>query len=88
MQGDFDLKRDHGPLIAKCLSLLSPGGVLYFSANVKGFTLDRETPEWRQFHREREINRESKPSIANITEQLRDEDFKGRRIPETWQITL
>ncbi|MDR2702129.1 MAG: class I SAM-dependent methyltransferase [Spirochaetaceae bacterium] len=80
MRDDFDLKRDHGALIAKCLPLLNPGGVLYFSANVKGFTLDTETPERGHFRRK------LSPAITNITEQLRDEDFKGRRIPETWRI--
>jgi 23S rRNA G2069 N7-methylase RlmK/C1962 C5-methylase RlmI len=82
MRGDFDLKRDHGALIAKCLSLLNPGGVLYFSANVKGFTLDTEALGGGRF------SRKLNPAIANITEQLRDEDFKGRRIPETWRIGL
>jgi len=83
MRGDFDLKQDHGTLIAQCLSLLSPAGVLYFSANVKGFTLDTEALRGRGQSR-RKLN----PVTTNITEQLRDEDFKGRRIPETWKIGL
>jgi len=79
MIGHFDLKRDHAALIASCLSLLSPGGVLYLSANVKGFTLDTEglrTGVRRSIQ------------IDDITEQLRDEDFRGRRIPGTWRIEL
>jgi len=79
MIGHFDLKRDHSALISNCLSLLNPGGVLYLSANVKGFTLNTE--ELRAAVR-RDIE------IDNITEQLRDEDFRGRRIPGTWRIKL
>jgi len=77
MISDFDLKRDHSALIASCLSLLSPGGVLYLSANVKGFSLDTEGLR-AGVRRDIQIN--------DITEQLRDEDFKGRRIPATWRI--
>jgi len=79
MTSDFDLKRDHSALIARCLSLLKPGGVLYLSANVKGFTLNTE--ELRAVVR-RDIE------VNDITEQLRDEDFRGRRIPGTWRICV
>jgi 23S rRNA G2069 N7-methylase RlmK/C1962 C5-methylase RlmI len=74
MRDDFDLKRDHPALIEKCLRLLAPGGVLYLSANVKGFKL----------------NAESLPAditAEDITEQLRDEDFREKRIPAAWRIT-
>ncbi|MDR2305181.1 MAG: class I SAM-dependent methyltransferase [Treponema sp.] len=65
MRGTIDLRRDHGELIKSCLSLLSPGGVLYFSANTKGFKLNAETAGTGE----------------DITEKMRDEDFKGKRIP-------
>jgi 23S rRNA G2069 N7-methylase RlmK/C1962 C5-methylase RlmI len=69
MRGSFDLKRDCPALIAACLRLLAPGGVLYLSANVKGFRL-------------------ALPGIQaeEITGQLRDEDFRKKRIPSTWRI--
>jgi len=77
MSGHFDLKRDHAALIAICLSLLNPGGVLYLSANVKGFTINTEELRAAVRH---DIQ------IDDITEQLRDEDFRGRRIPGTWRV--
>jgi 23S rRNA G2069 N7-methylase RlmK/C1962 C5-methylase RlmI len=89
MNEDFDLKRDHAALINKALRLLSrnatpggatsgnlaTGGVLYFSANVKGFKLD-----------EKSIAAPGKVMIEDITEKMRDEDYKDKRIPSTWRI--
>ncbi|MDR0600670.1 MAG: class I SAM-dependent methyltransferase [Treponema sp.] len=70
---DFDLKRDHPALIEKCLRLLAPRGVLYLSANVKGFKLTAEPPR-------------ADITAEDITEQLRDEDFRGKRVPAAWRI--
>ena len=76
MRDHFDLKRDHPALIGRCLSLLEPGGVLYLSANVKGFRLDGEG-----------IRTEAADiTMTDITEKLRDEDFRDRRIPSAWEI--
>lgn len=80
MKGSFDLKRDHGGLLDSCLRLLAPGGTLYFSANVKGFKLDRAGFSAGQ-RGGLEILK-----IEDITEKLRDEDFKGKRIPAAWRF--
>lgn len=40
MQGVLDIQRDHRTLIAKCRRLLARGGELYFSTNLRSFTLD------------------------------------------------
>lgn len=40
MMGVLDVQRDHAYLIESCLSLLAPGGVLYFSNNLRSFELD------------------------------------------------
>jgi 23S rRNA (cytosine1962-C5)-methyltransferase len=42
MQGWFDVGQRHPELINACLRLLSPGGVLYFSTNYRGFELREE----------------------------------------------
>ncbi|MDR2471218.1 MAG: class I SAM-dependent methyltransferase [Treponema sp.] len=73
MAGHFDLKRDHAALIRRCLLLLEKGGTLYLSANVKGFRLDKEGIG---------------STMTDITETLRDEDMKGRRIPAAWKINV
>lgn len=36
----FDVKRDYKTLIELCLKVSAPGGVLYFSTNAKGFSID------------------------------------------------
>jgi 23S rRNA G2069 N7-methylase RlmK/C1962 C5-methylase RlmI len=75
MTADFDLKRDHPALVSRYLKLLRPGGTLYLSANVKGFKMNKEA-----------FN--AGPIIEDITEKLRDEDFKGKRIPATYRIRV
>jgi 23S rRNA G2069 N7-methylase RlmK/C1962 C5-methylase RlmI len=78
MAGDFDLKRDHVKLLAWCLHLLTPNGALYFSANVRGFKLDKEAITTEKFRRPGELR------IEDLTENLRDEDFRDRKIPECY----
>ena len=38
-EGTFDVQRDHEPLIDDALSLLRPGGILWFSTNARRFKL-------------------------------------------------
>jgi 23S rRNA G2069 N7-methylase RlmK/C1962 C5-methylase RlmI len=72
MTGTLDLKRDHRSLIKTCLSLLSPGGALLFSANTRNFKLDpADFPE---------------AVVEDIREQIRDEDFRGKRLPGVYRI--
>ncbi|MDZ4655368.1 MAG: bifunctional 23S rRNA (guanine(2069)-N(7))-methyltransferase RlmK/23S rRNA (guanine(2445)-N(2))-methyltransferase RlmL, partial [Coriobacteriia bacterium] len=40
MSDAFDVQRDHVHLITRAAELLAPGGTLYFSANLRSFTLD------------------------------------------------
>ena len=42
MERDFDIQRDHKSLLTTALSLLAPGGEVYFSTNLRTFTLDAE----------------------------------------------
>jgi 23S rRNA G2069 N7-methylase RlmK/C1962 C5-methylase RlmI len=66
MEGTLDIRRDQGALLDRCLALLKPGGTLVFSVNKRGFKLEGEFDG---------------PAPLDIGEQLRDEDFRGRRIP-------
>jgi 23S rRNA G2069 N7-methylase RlmK/C1962 C5-methylase RlmI len=77
MAADFDLKRDHPTLISRYLKLLKPGGTLYLSANVRGFEINKGTFKTGPL-----------PNIENISEKLRDEDFRGKRIPLTYRIRV
>jgi 23S rRNA (guanine2445-N2)-methyltransferase / 23S rRNA (guanine2069-N7)-methyltransferase len=40
MEGLLDVQKDHVTLIRQCIDLLTPGGTLYFSNNLRGFKLD------------------------------------------------
>jgi 23S rRNA (guanine2445-N2)-methyltransferase / 23S rRNA (guanine2069-N7)-methyltransferase len=40
MLGDFDVQRDHAALLQLCTERLRPGGILYFSNNLKSFRMD------------------------------------------------
>jgi 23S rRNA (guanine2445-N2)-methyltransferase / 23S rRNA (guanine2069-N7)-methyltransferase len=43
MQEEFDVQRDHVPLIRQAMSRLDAGGLLLFSTNFRKFRLDIET---------------------------------------------
>jgi 23S rRNA G2069 N7-methylase RlmK/C1962 C5-methylase RlmI len=83
MTADFDLKRDHPALISRCLRLLEPGGTLYLSANVKGFKLDEDALDQSRAQPGSRFL-----SVEDITEKMRDEDFKGKRIPATYRFRI
>jgi 23S rRNA G2069 N7-methylase RlmK/C1962 C5-methylase RlmI len=74
MTATLDIRRDHRELIARTLDLLNPGGKLWFSANARRFRL--ETGDFPE------------TAVRDITEQLRDEDFKGKKIPVCYEFTL
>lgn len=40
MAGVLDIQRDHVQLVNRCMDILKPGGVLYFSNNLRKFKLD------------------------------------------------
>jgi 23S rRNA G2069 N7-methylase RlmK/C1962 C5-methylase RlmI len=67
MDRPLDIRRDHRELIEGCLALLSPGGRLWLSVNARGFKLAQgDFPGFE---------------LIDMTEKLRDEDFRNRRIP-------
>jgi 23S rRNA (guanine2445-N2)-methyltransferase / 23S rRNA (guanine2069-N7)-methyltransferase len=64
MEGHFDVQRDHVELIAYARELLSPGGVILFSNNLRGFKLDSEKLGKYDL------------SIQDVTKASLPEDFK------------
>jgi 23S rRNA G2069 N7-methylase RlmK/C1962 C5-methylase RlmI len=68
MESTLDIKRDHGKLIRCCMGLLAKGGILWFSANSRGFRLDPMPG----------LN------VENREKELEDEDFKGKKMPSCW----
>jgi 23S rRNA G2069 N7-methylase RlmK/C1962 C5-methylase RlmI len=70
----LDIGRDYKPLISRCLALLSPGGTIWFSTNARGFKLgEGDVPG---------------VSVEDRTERIRDEDFRGKRIPACYLIRV
>ncbi|WP_028452078.1 class I SAM-dependent methyltransferase [Chitinilyticum aquatile] len=70
MIGVLDVQRDHGWLVESCLELLNPGGVLYFSNNLRTFRLDDHIA----------------PLCEDISVQSVPDDFRNKRIHQCWRF--
>jgi 23S rRNA G2069 N7-methylase RlmK/C1962 C5-methylase RlmI len=75
-QADFDLQRDYLALLTDCLGLLCPGGTLYFSASARSFKAS--VPE---------MEKTLGAKVVDISEEIVDEDFRGKKVPKTFQIS-
>ncbi|KMN82647.1 oxidoreductase [Chromobacterium sp. LK11] len=73
MRDILDVQRDHVWLIDYAMALLAPGGTLYFSNNLRSFTLDERLADDYQ--------------IRDISAQSVPEDFRNRAIHQCWQIS-
>jgi len=73
MDDVLDVQRDHVQMIERCMELLSPGGTLVFSNNLRSFKLDKEAL--------------ARFDIDNISAKTLDPDFKRNpRIHQCWLI--
>jgi 23S rRNA (cytosine1962-C5)-methyltransferase len=72
MRDTFDVQRDHARVIALCARLLDPGGVLYFSTNLRTFRLDDDA----------RVGLEGQ----DLTLRTVPEDFRNRRIHACWRF--
>ena len=68
----MDIQRDQAKLVDGAMRLLAPQGTLYFSNNLRSFTLDSALAER---YRIKDISRFSVP-----------EDFRNRKIHQCWEI--
>ena len=72
MTKTFRIDHDHPWLINRCMELLAPGGVLYFSTNFRGFRLNAD---------------ELPPlTISDISDTSVPEDFRNRKIHQCWRM--
>jgi 23S rRNA (cytosine1962-C5)-methyltransferase len=69
----LDVQRDHVELINRCLRLLAPGGVLYFSTNLRRFVLNRD--------------RLAPCRVEEITNLTVPEDFRRHRPHQCWCLS-
>jgi len=71
MEGVLDVQRDHPLLLERCARLLAPGGVLYFSTNLRSFK-PQDFP--------------GALAGEEISAQTVPEDFRNRRIHRCWRL--
>ena len=76
----LDINRDWPRLVHASLSLLAPGGVLYFSTNSRRLRFDRDALPAR-------IGRDTF-TVDDITDATTPEDFKAHRIHRCWKFRL
>jgi 23S rRNA (cytosine1962-C5)-methyltransferase len=69
----FDIQEDYTFLISKALKLLSPGGVLFFSTNSRGFDFDE--------------SRFPECSILEVSKKTIPIDFHNQKIHRCWKIS-
>jgi 23S rRNA (cytosine1962-C5)-methyltransferase len=72
MTKTFRIDHDHPWLIKHCTELLSPGGVLYFSTNFRGFKLNTDELPPLQ--------------VTDISSTSVPEDFRNRKIHQCWRM--
>ncbi|MDC7717057.1 class I SAM-dependent methyltransferase [Vogesella sp. DC21W] len=73
MMDELDVQRDQLKLVDGAMRLLAPDGVLYFSNNLRSFTLD-----------ERLV---ADYAVRDISAQSVPEDFRNKKIHQCWRIT-
>jgi 23S rRNA (cytosine1962-C5)-methyltransferase len=73
MQGVLDVQRDHAKLIRQAFSLLTAGGKLFFSNNLRSFALDESLL--------------SEMKIIDITTKTIPEDFRDKKIHRCYLIS-
>jgi len=71
MAGVLDVQRDHPALLAQCARLLAPGGVLYFSTNLRSFRPEAFPDDL---------------AGEEISARTVPEDFRNRRIHRCWRL--
>jgi len=74
MRSVLDVQRDHPDLINQCLRLLAPGGMVYFSTNLRHFALERA--------------RLAPCQVEDITRLTVPEDFSRRRPHQCWRLLV
>jgi 23S rRNA (guanine2445-N2)-methyltransferase / 23S rRNA (guanine2069-N7)-methyltransferase len=75
MDDVLDIQEDHVAMISRCVELLNPAGVLFFSTNLRSFKLDYEN-----------LN---KFTVTDITAASIDPDFaRNPKIHQCFRITL
>lgn len=73
MEDTFEVERDQDMLVDNCMSMLNPGGVLYFSNNKRRFKLSEAIL--------------AKYAVKDLTEESIPQDFHDKKIHNCYQIS-
>ena len=77
----LDINRDWPELVKKCVNLLNPEGILYFSTNSHRLKFDENLlPETTDSGKSIQI--------TDMTEKSLPEDFKGTKAHRLWELRL
>lgn len=77
----LDINRDWSELVKKCLNLLNPNGILYFSTNSHRLKFDETLlPKFSPYG--------SPLKITDMTQKSLPEDFKGSKAHRLWKIEV
>ena len=77
----LDINRDWSELVKKCLNILNPNGVLYFSTNSHRLKFDIDLiPKLSVYNTE--------VKVTDMTEKSLPEDFKGTKSHRCWKIEI
>lgn len=76
----LDINRDWSSLVNKCLNILNPKGVLYFSTNSRRLSFDESLIAKAD---------DGSPlfKVADITEKTIPEDYRNNKIHRAWKIS-
>lgn len=72
MRDILDIQRDQNTLIDGAMKLLAPQGVLYFSNNLRTFTLDDNIAQGY--------------AVKDVSKQSVPDDFRNKKIHQCWEI--
>lgn len=77
----LDINRDWPELVKKCLSILNPEGILYFSTNSKRLSFSEQLLP---------VKEDGSPlcHVEDITDITIPQDYRNQKIHRAWKITL
>jgi 23S rRNA (cytosine1962-C5)-methyltransferase len=73
MISEFDVQRDHLPVITECLKLLEPEGKLFFSNNLRSFKLDPKISAYA--------------AVVDVSKSTIPPDFQNQLIHKAWILS-
>ena len=75
----LDINRDWSALVNKCIAILKPRGILYFSTNSRRLSFDGSLLQCPQGN---------ELSVQDISAQTVPDDYRNAKIHRTWKISI